>query len=274
MKKFVMPLVVAAAVFSPHGAQAQDRPLLDGRLVAANYAVTFSQIFLGKVIRGESVPRSFVRSLYEAAPAAGAQYVGMRMVGEDWRLAVPAQIIFQKGVALQRRSIAGEPVFSREMLTSWDLDYLWLNLRVRNGRFLTPRANVVTIAATAFARARFNSEKSFLTGTVFFIPSERVSSNVGGFEALGAIHMRSCEVSCNSLFSHELIHRFQEIRESVLPDVFLRQDRELGWPVSTFRLDASLYLLTYNLQKELNDSGLRSRLFHEWEAGAHSGHRW
>lgn len=266
-------MILIAAPFGVAGAQ--SRSGLDRELLGANYLVTFPQVFLGKVIRGENVARSFVRSLYEAAPAAAAQYAGMRMAGENWRLALPAQLLVQKGAAIQRHSILGEPVFSRELLTSWDLDYLWFNLRVRDGRILTPRLNVITVAATAvFSNGRLNLERSLTTGVVFFSDSREVREGWGGFYKLGVIHMSSADDSYNKGLSHEFVHRFQEIREGVLSEVLLRQNRERGWPISFLRLDLSLYQPLYSLQILTYGNNSRNRFFHEWEAGVYSGAAW
>lgn len=278
MKRLAMLLVTAAAILLSDDASAQGRRSgLDGELIVANYAVTFPQVFLGKVIRGENVASSFVQSLYEAVPAAAAQYAGMKMVGENWQLALPAQLLVQKGAAIQRRSISGEPVFSRELLTSWDLDYLWFNLRVRNGRILSPRLNVATVAATAiYSNGRLNLERSFTTGVIVFSNSREVSEGTGGFEMFGTIHdFSSADNWDDESFSHELIHRFQGIRESAIPEVLLRQDSERGWPISFLRFNLTLLYPSYRLQRWwLNGSQFRWRIFHEWEAGAYSGYKW
>ncbi|GEM_PF-4908886 len=273
MRKIVVSLIAALAIF-PNDVFSQNGSNSEGRLVAANYVISFSQIFLGKTIRGQNLGRSFVRSLYEAVPATAMQYAGMKMVGRNWRLALPAQLLVQKGAALERRSILGEPVLSRELLTSWDLDYLWFNLRIRNGRVLAPRLNVVTTVATVTnLNARLDLGYSLTTGVVFFSHSREVPDDAGGIYIFGTIHTASVGEGYNELVSHELIHRFQDIREGVLPEVFLKQDRERGWPVSLLRLDFSLSYPNYWLQKRLNPHCYGCR-FYEWEAGAYSGNRW
>ncbi len=270
-KHFVFWAVIS--IFFPHEALSQERSGTNARLVATDYAISFAQIFVGKTIRGQNLGRSFVSSLYQAAPATALQYAGMRMVGKNWQLALPAQLLIQKGVAIQRRSIMGEQVFSRELLTSWDLDYLWFNLRIRDGRLLSPRLNVVTaVASVAGANARLEIGRSLETGVLLFSSSSVVTEGYGGTYVFGSIHMLSVNEGSGGNISHELVHRFQDLREGVLTDIFLRQDSERGWPVPFVRLDLSLSYPAYWAQERLSPDCHDCRPY-EWEARIHSGQK-
>ena len=114
------------------------------QLALANYTLSALAQFTGKVIRGENVGRAARRAPVEALAPAALQHAGMTLLGSSWRLALPAQALVQKGAMLQRRSMLGLPQFA-EFWTSWELDYLWFNVRVAAGRFLVPRLNVETV---------------------------------------------------------------------------------------------------------------------------------
>ena len=108
--RFRAILAVLALFSGTREASAQT----DAELFIANYSVSFVQQFAGKVVRGGNVWRAFRQTSYEAVSSATLQYAGMRMAGENWRLALPAQVLVQKGAEIQRRSIMGQPVFSRD----------------------------------------------------------------------------------------------------------------------------------------------------------------
>lgn len=279
MKRTFLLAIGALFLFSPHMARAQNRDL---ELFAANYGVSFGQQFLGKVIQGKNVLGSFIKTFYEAVPSATLQYAGMRLVGSDWRYALPARLLTQKGTQIQRRSILGQPIFSRELLTSWELNYLWLNLRVRDGKPLLPRLNVGTVWSTfRFDHTETQWGASLFTGavvltgtreqigfgldpetheTVYF--TARTDNNV--------ILIRDIK-SYPLIFAHEFVHGQQRIRGQPFFDVLLHQDASQRRPLPFLRLDlggVSSETITIVHRFLFNPSYWYR--FKEWEAGVYS----
>lgn len=206
--------VIAILAFLGKRAEAQRDDL---KLLGYQYVWSFGQEFVGKVIHGENVGESFLKSFYESAPPAVLRHVGMRMVAENWRLAIPAQLLIQKAVQVERLSIEGKPIISTSLLTSWELDYLWFNLRVKEGKPLLPKVNIDAVRESfRYGRRNFLWDESFTSGTVIWstlgslgtIPS---GQTVAGRSWLGVIFVRP-EYLSDGLLSHEIIHWFQEIR--------------------------------------------------------------
>lgn len=196
-----------------------------------NYAVTFLQQVVGKVWHGPDQPlvEDITQAAYESLPSAVLSYAGMKLVAEDWRFALPAQVLAQKGAWVGRRSMQGLCVYCRDFLVEWELDYLWFNLRLRDGRFLLPRANAVTLVMTGVVE-RFMPElsmswqESLLTGTVVYTGG----ALSGGAEGRRGIHFGGvvalAEIGDREVLQHELLHDHQVVRGSTLWDVGFRQD--------------------------------------------------
>ena len=265
-------------------------------LFAANYGVSFGQQFFGKVLRGGNVFESFFETSYEALPSATLQYAGMRMVGSDWRLALPAQILVQKGVMIQRRSILGSPVFSSELLTSWELNYFWFNFRMHEGRVLFPRLNVQSAIRTLLpptydGRYEYQWEASLFTGTIVRVWADSarpafyanaISVPPWGAHGSGNIWLGGPED--DKTFSHELVHNMQYVRSGAVLDVVLRQDVSQLRPIGFLRVDGFLYvapdvplrwpsyLQSWVVSLVSSQTNIPTHLlFHEWEANRHSG---
>ncbi|KKU94150.1 MAG: hypothetical protein UY26_C0003G0301 [Candidatus Jorgensenbacteria bacterium GW2011_GWA1_48_13] len=195
----------------------------DAELIAAQYGISFTQQFLGKVIRGENILQSFQTAASEAVPSAAFQYAGMKMVGANWQFAIPAQLLTQKGAWVQRQSMLGRPIFGREFLTTWELDYLWFNLRVRDGRMLLPRLNPFTVfVAAEQERQSVFWKESLVSGAVIYKATRDIDAL--GKHADNVIVIQHVAGNWGSVLSHELTHSLQRVRGHPLFDVVLHQD--------------------------------------------------
>src|SRR2546422_10726678 len=157
----------------------------------------------------------------------------MTLLGSSWRLALPAQALVQKGAMLQRRSMLGLPQFAG-FWTSWELDYLWFNVRVAAGRFLVPRLNVETVRQAFVMRdpapARLSWGRSLATGVPTWF-TDQIVEEAWGRERGQQVHLNRLVFDENwtsdhgdGLYRHELEHTLQAIRSTPLVDVLLHQD--------------------------------------------------
>jgi len=253
------------------------------QLALGNYALSTLAPFAGKVIAGENVGRAARAAAVEALAPAGLQHAGMMLGGRNWRLALPAQVLVQKGAMLQRRSMLALPLFDG-FWTSWELDYLWFNLRLDHGRMRSPRVNLETVRATLVKRhpspARLDWSRSLATGVTTRIADE-LRGGAWGRE-MGQLVDLNRDVMNGALFDrevgegvyrHELQHTLQSIRGSALMDVVLRQDAAQARPLEFLRYNIALPDLNQVQAFLLNgnrtvDHRLR---FSEWEADAYSG---
>src|SRR2546430_370395 len=151
----------------------------------------------------------------------------MTLLGSSWRLALPAQALVQKGAMLQRRSMVGLRQFAG-FWTSWELDYLWFNVRVAAGRFLVPRLNVETVRQAFVMRdpapARLSWGRSLATGVPTWF-TDQIVEEAWGRERGQQVHLNRLVFAENwtsdhgdGLYRHELEHTLQAIR-SPYPDV-------------------------------------------------------
>jgi hypothetical protein len=253
------------------------------QLALGNYALSTVAQFAGKVIAGENVLRAARRAPVEALAPTGLQHAGMTLLGQNWRLAVPAQALVQKGVMLQRRSMLGQPMFDG-FWTSWELDYLWLNLRLDRGRLRLPRVNVETVRRTLTMRhpmpARFDWSRSFATGVPTRL-TDRLNDGAWGQEAGQLVDLNRFVMNetwtdrddAEGVYRHELEHTLQSIRGTAMVDVILRQDAAQSRPLEFLRWNAALpdldrvQAFLVNGNHEL-DHDVR---FIEWEADAYAG---
>ena len=250
-------LLLSTALAAPVAAQTAQQ---HWQLALGNYALSTLAQSLGKIIRGQNVGRAVRHSAVEALAPTALQHTGMMLAGSDWRLAIPAQALVQKGAMLQRRSMLGQPQFDG-FWTSWELDYLWFNLRVDRGHVLAPRLNLETVRTTLMVRhptdARFDWSRSLATGVPTRL-ADRLTDGNWGQEASQLIDLDR-DIAANpatgpdggaAVYRHELIHTLQSVRSAALIDVLLHQDAsqsrppgvpaaQLGHPESRPRADAA-----------------------------------
>ncbi len=254
------------------------------QLTLANYTLSALAQFTGKVIRGENVGRAARRASVEALAPAALQHAGMSLLGSSWRLALPAQALVQKGAMLQRRSMLGLPQFTG-FWTSWELDYLWFNLRVNAGRFLMPRLNVETVRQAFVMRdpapARLSWGRSLATGVPTWF-TDQIVEEAWGRERGQQVHLNRLVLDQNwtfdhgdGLYRHELEHTLQAIRSTPLIDVLLHQDASQTRPAGFLRYNSDIiaYHLT-GVQSFLGNSNRlleHDRRFVEWEADSYAG---
>ncbi len=254
------------------------------QLALANYTLAALAQFTGKVIRGENVGRAARRASVEALAPAALQHAGMTLLGSSWRLALPAQALVQKGAMLQRRSMLGLPQFAG-FWTSWELDYLWFNLRVNAGRFLIPRLNVETVRQAFVMRdpapARLSWGRSLATGVPTWFTDEIVEE-AWGRERGQQVHLNRLVLDQNwtsdhgdGLYRHELEHTLQAIRSATLVDVLLHQDASQTRPAGFLRYNSDV--IAYHMTGVQSFLGNGNRLlehdrrFVEWEADSYAG---
>lgn len=255
----------------------------DAELLIAQYGFSFGQQFLGKVIRGGNVIRSAEKTAYEAVPSAILQYTGMKLMGMNWRLALPAQLLVQKGASIQRQSMLDRSI-GEGIWTSWEIDYLWFNLRVKDGKVVLPRLNLATVFHSRDAHLYFNWRESFLSGAVIYTASiEQLSgkvkgqlspgSFVGGRQNSHVIRMRS--VQNEELLAHEIVHTLQWVRGNALFDVLLLQDASQKRFLSFLRIDlGEVPAHSVNaLQDIIGDPVSWDSYFLEWEAKGYYSNR-
>lgn len=284
MRLTVRALGLLALVAMPAAATAQTASQ-HLQLALGNYTLSALAQFGGKVVRGENVGRAARRAAVEALPAAGLQHAGMTLLGRNWRLALPAQALVQKGTMLQRRSILGQPLFA-DFWGSWEVDYLWFNLRVDHGRPRLPRVNVVTVQQTFLnaqpAPATLDWGRSLATG----VPTRLADRLVG--EYWGAQAGQHVDLNRNvmngtlashdeaeAVYRHELEHTLQSIRGMALVDVTLRQDVSQSRPVGFLRYNSDVLTLQLGaVQAFLFNGGHaldHDLRFVEWEADSYAG---
>jgi len=254
------------------------------QLAFANYTLSALAQFTGKVIRGENVGRAARRAPVEALAPAALQHAGMTLLGSSWRLALPAQALVQKGAMLQRRSMLGLPQFAG-FWTSWELDYLWFNLRVNAGRFLIPRLNVETVRQAFVMRdpapARLSWGRSLATGVPTWF-TDQIVEEAWGRERGQQVHLNRLVFDQNwtsdhgdGLYRHELEHTLQAIRSTPLVDVLLHQDASQTRPAGFLRYNSDV--IAYHLTGMQSFLGNGNRLlehdrrFVEWEADSYAG---
>ncbi len=254
------------------------------QLTLANYTLSALAQFTGKVIRGENVGRAARRASVEALAPAALQHAGMTLLGSSWRLALPAQALVQKGAMLQRRSMLGLPQFTG-FWTSWELDYLWFNLRVNAGRFLIPRLNVETVRQAFVMRdpapARLSWGRSLATGVPTWF-TDQIVEEAWGRERGQQVHLNRLVLDQHwtsdhgdGLYRHELEHALQAIRGTPLIDVLLHQDASQTRPAGFLRYNSDI--IAYHLTGVQSFLGNGNRLlehdrrFVEWEADSYAG---
>jgi len=254
------------------------------QLALANYTLAALGQFTGKVIRGENVGRAARRAPVEALAPAALQHAGMTLLGSSWRFALPAQALVQKGAMLQRRSMLGLPQFAG-FWTSWELDYLWFNVRVAAGRFLVPRLNVETVRQAFVmhdpAPARLSWGRSLATGVPTWF-TDRIVEEAWGRERGQQVHLNQLVFDENwtsdhgdGLYRHELEHTLQAIRSTPLVDVLLHQDASQTRPAGFLRYNSDI--IAYHLTGVQSFLGNGNRLlehdrrFVEWEADSYAG---
>lgn len=250
------------------------------QLVLGNYALATLAQSMGKVIRGQNVGQAVRRSAVEALAPTGLQHAGMLLVGRDWRLALPAQALVQKGAMLQRRSMLEQPQFT-DFWTSWELDYLWVNVRVDRGHVLPPRVNLETVRATIMVRhptrARLDWGRSLATGMPTRV-ADRLYQDAWGQETSQVVDlqrsvMRRTSTGANggaAVYRHELVHALQSVRSTALVDVLLRQDVTQQRPVEFLRLNSGILSLG-RVQAALAGGVMEHDVhYDEWEADAYS----
>ncbi len=254
------------------------------QLALANYTLSALAQFTGKVIRGENVGRAARRAPVEALAPAALQHAGMTLLGSSWRFALPAQALVQKGAMLQRRSMLGLPQFAG-FWTSWELDYLWFNVRVAAGRFLVPRLNVETVRQAFVmhdpAPARLSWGRSLATGVPTWF-TDRIVEEAWGRERGQQVHLNQLVFDENwtsdhgdGLYRHELEHTLQAIRSTPLVDVLLHQDATQTRPAGFLRYNSDI--IAYHLTGVQSFLGNGNRLlehdrrFVEWEADSYAG---
>lgn len=254
------------------------------QLVLANYTLSALAQFTGKVIRGDNVGRAARRAAVEALAPAALQHAGMSLLGRNWRLALPAQALVQKGAMLQRRSMLGLPQFAG-FWTSWEIDYLWFNVRVAAGRFLVPRLNVETVRQAFVMRdpapARLSWGRSLATGVPTWF-TDQILEEAWGRERGQQVHLNRLVLDQawtsdhgEGLYRHELEHTLQAIRSTPLVDVLLHQDASQARPVGFLRYnsDVIVYHLT-GVQSFLGNGNRlleHDRRYVEWEADSYAG---
>jgi len=253
------------------------------QLVLGNYALATLAQFAGKVMSGQNVGRAVRHSAVEALVPAGLQHAGMMLLGRSWRLALPAQALVQKGAMLQRRSMLEQPLFEG-FWTSWELDYLWFNLRLDHGHVRSPRVNLETVRAALVKRhptpARLEWSRSLITGVPTRL-ADRLRGGAWGREMGQLVDLNRDVMNGTAtnrdggeaVYRHELVHTLQSIRGSALLDVMLRQDAAQTRPLGFLRYNMALPDLNQVQAFLLNgnrpvDHRLR---FSEWEADAYAG---
>lgn len=232
MRKFFFVVAMMSLIANLAVAQEEFVPSTSKGLFWTQYAFDFTHIFVGKVVKGRNVLKSLAESAYQAAPAAYLHHAGFKMVAKDWRDALPAQLLVQKGNWIVRKSILNQNLFSHHFITDWEIDYLIFNVRNKG---LKPQVRV-NFATTVWSTLgfglrdwtnkdeahRFNLGMSLRTGTMYFdsrYPKEEYMS--GG--SIGNIV--GVEPGDNRYtISHELIHTFQEMRGNALIDPLFQQD--------------------------------------------------
>jgi len=242
----------------------------DAELLIAQYGFSFGQQFLGKVVRGKNIWKAFRQTSYEAVPSATLQYTGMKMVGQDYRLALPSQLLMQKGAWFGRQSILGRPIFSQEALTSWELDYFWFNFRLRDGKVLPPRVNVATVGISFYYdNVRLEWRRSLATGVVVLTSTNGRIGNRVGQAGSGVILMRSPRYGDS--FRHELVHTHQSIRGNAFSDPLLHQgdSQSRFLPFLRLNLGSLVGRVPATLQEFFGEPAYYSQL-HEWEARAYA----
>jgi hypothetical protein len=254
------------------------------QLVLANYTLSALAQLTGKVIRGGNVGRAARRAAVEALAPAALQHAGMSLLGRNWRLALPAQALVQKGAMLQRRSMLGLPQFAG-FWNSWEIDYLWFNVRVAGGRFLVPRLNVETVRQAFVMRdpapARLSWGRSLATGVPTWF-TDQILEEAWGRERGQQVHLNRLVLDQawtsdhgEGLYRHELEHTLQAIRSTPLVDVLLHQDASQARPVGFLRYnsDVIVYHLT-GVQSFLGNGNRlleHDRRYVEWEADSYAG---
>ena len=220
MKRFALVIALAFAAL-PCGEKLRAQN--DAELLVAQYGISFTQQFLGKVVRGGNVLQSFQAAAAEALSSAALQYAGMKMVNANWRLAIPAQLLMQKGAWVERQSMLGRPIFGREFLTTWELDYLLFNFRVSDGRMILPRLNLLTafVAVGSKHQSVFWRE-SLVSGALIYKATRDIDAL--GKHADNVILIQRVTGNWGSVLSHELTHSLQRVRGHPLFDVILHQD--------------------------------------------------
>jgi len=275
--RFLGPVLLLSALAAPVAAQTAQQ---QWQLALGNYALSTLAQSLGKVIRGQNVGRAVRRSAVDALAPTGLQHAGMMLVGGDWRLALPGQVLVQKGAMLQRRSMLEQPLFEG-FWTSWELDYLWFNLRVDHGQVRLPRVNLETVRTTLMVRhptpTQFDWGRSLTTGVPTRL-ADRLADGNWGQEA-GQLVDLDRDIMANTwpgpdggaaVYRHELIHAFQSIRSAALVDVLLHQDAAQNRPLGFLRVNSGILSLG-RVQTLLGARQLEHDLrFDEWEADAYS----
>ncbi len=252
------------------------------QLALGNYALSALAQFAGKVSRGQNVGAAAQRAAVQALLPAGLQHAGMTLLGRNWRLAVPAQALVQKGAMLQRRSMLEQPLLEG-FWTSWEFDYLWLNLRLDHGRVRLPRLNVETVRAAMMVRhptpTRLDWGRSLVTGVATRL-ADRLAHDHWGQEAAQLVDLNRSVMGrtsagpdgADAVYRHELAHTLQSIRSTALMDVLLRQDAAQTRPLAFLRLNSGV-LSPGRVQTLLGNDGVdaHDRSFDEWEADAYAG---
>jgi hypothetical protein len=277
LARIVGPVLLSSALAAPLAAQTARQ---HWQLALGNYTLaTFAQS-IGKIVRGQNVGRAVRHAAVEAIAPTGLQHAGMVLVGRDWRLALPAQLLVQKGALLQRRSMLEQPQFAG-FWSSWELDYLWFNLRVDRGRVRLPRLNVETVRTTLMVQhptpARVDWGRSLMTGVPTRL-ADRLTDGNWGQEAAQLVDLDRTVMDNTStgpdggaaVYRHELIHALQSIRSTPLVDVLLHQDATQTRPVAFLRLNSGILSLG-RVQTLLGGDDIEHDLrFDEWEADAYS----
>ncbi|MGH7570066.1 MAG: hypothetical protein ACREL9_14035 [Gemmatimonadales bacterium] len=273
----VVGLTVLCA--APAAAQTADQ---HWQLALGNYALSAVAQFAGKVTRGQNVGHAARSAAVQALLPTGLQHAGMTLLGQTWHLALPAQALVQKGAMLQRRSMLDQSQLDG-FWTSWELDYLWLNLRVDRGRVRVPRINVETVRAALTVRhptpTRLDWGRSLTTGVLTRL-ADRLSHGTWGQEAAQLVDLNRYVMSrtssgpddADAVYRHELQHTLQSIRSAALVDVVLRQDAAQTRPLGILRLNPGV-LSPGRVQALLASDGApaHDHSFDEWEADAYAG---
>ena len=253
------------------------------QLALGNYTLSTLAQFAGKVIHGENVGRAARHAAVEALVPAGLEHAGMMLMGKNWRFALPAQALVQKGAMLQRRSMLGQPQFDG-FWTSWELDYLWFNLRLDHGRVRSPRVNLETVRAALVKRhptpAHVDWSRSLATGVPTRL-ADRLRGDAWGREMGQMVDLNrdvmngtlTDRAGGEAVYRHELEHTLQSIRGSAFMDVMLRQDAAQARALGFLRYNVAFPDLNQMQAFLLNGNrSVDHRLrFSEWEADAYAG---
>jgi hypothetical protein len=217
-------LAVAMLTASPAAAQWNDPKLIAGQV---GFHVTVS--FIGKLFHHEPPGRAIREALKEGTLAGGFAHAGFCIAGRNPEWALAGKALAQKADLTTRRSIRGEPVFDRSLLTNWELTHSFVHFEW-NGK---PRLEVDAINAafsayylTRGAPYHFDARRTLLSGSLVF-QNHAPPQGLYGYYVPGVIWLDSSRLDNRNIWGHEITHSLQAERGSAIKE----------WRYSIFRLN-------------------------------------